>query len=125
MNSWSHSMTFLDELKRARQSPVSAYQQFLLKNRSSSSSLHAFFEGHGDQSFYIGFLHRFISDPKYLYTYKCGKKLNVYETYAKVVSASPQGIVLFFVDKDFSDILRESYPRSENIYVTDHYSIEN
>jgi len=42
-----------------------------------------------------------------------------------VRSVSPQTIVLFFVDKDFSDFLSENYPKAGNIYVTDFYSIEN
>jgi hypothetical protein len=36
-----------------------------------------------------------------------------------------QGITLFFVDKDLSDILNESWEKAPNIYVTDYYSIEN
>jgi hypothetical protein len=119
-------MTFLDELKRARLSPISIYQQFLLKNHSSSSDcVHVFFEGHGDFSFYTGFLRRFAPHPNCLHSYKCGNKANVYATYSKIMLASPKGKVLFFVDKDFSDILNENYPTAENIYVTDYYSIEN
>src|SRR6266566_2142054 len=98
MNSWSRSMAFLDELKRAQVSPISVYHQFLLKNRNSPGCVHAFVEGHGDQSFYTGFLRRFIPHPKCLITYICGNKANVYETYSKVMLASPKGIVMFFVE---------------------------
>lgn len=118
-------MTFLDELRCARLSPISVYHQFLLNNPNSPECIHVFFEGQGDYSFYTGFLRRFIPHPRCLFSYKCGNKTNLYETYSKVMSASPQGIALFFVDKDFSDILNESYPTAGNIYVTDYYSIEN
>ena len=57
-------MAFLDELKRAQVSPVSVYQQFLLKNRSSPGCVHAFFEGHGDQSFYGGTKSQDNFEPK-------------------------------------------------------------
>jgi hypothetical protein len=118
-------MTFLDELKRARISPISVYHQFLLKNHSSPDGVHVFFEGDADFSFYTGFLHRFIPSSKRLFPYRCGSKANVYDTHSKVMSAPPKGIVLFFVDKDFSDILNENYPAADNIYVTDYYSVEN
>jgi hypothetical protein len=74
----------------------------------------------------MNFLLRFVPDQRLLYTYKCGNKDGVYETYKKVSRiAKPQVITLFFVDKDFSDILNENYDQYENIFVTDYYSIEN
>lgn len=119
-------MSFLEDLRQARESPVSVYQQFLLEYPKSRNNIHAFFEGHDDSSFYYGLLSRFIANPSIIHTYKCGSKKGVYETYEKVMrSVKSQSIVLFFVDKDFSDILGESYPTAKNIFVTDYYSIEN
>ena len=66
-----------------------------------------------------------MSNTEYLFSYQCGGKANIYDTYQKVINVPSHGVALFFVDKDFSDILHETYPIAENIYVTDFYSIEN
>lgn len=49
----------------------------------------------------------------------------MYEAHSKVKNIWQQGRVLFFVDKDLSDILNEDWECASNIYVTDYYSIEN
>lgn len=118
-------MTFLDELIHDRQSPIAVYHQFLLNNKPSIRCYHMFVEGDADYSFYTGFLLRFMSNTEYLFSYQCGGKANIYDTYQKVINVPSHGVALFFVDKDFSDILHETYPIAENIYVTDFYSIEN
>jgi hypothetical protein len=119
-------MSFLDELRQQRESPATAFHLFLLQYPKSINGIHSFFEGQEDCSFYSGFLLRFISDQKYFHIYKCGSKNGVYETHGKITHlGKPQIITLFFVDKDFSDILDENYEKSENIFVTDYYSIEN
>jgi len=119
-------MSFLSELKRARESPISAYHQFLLQNQNTAECVHAFFEGREDSSFYIGFLRRYVPHPKCLYFYKCGNKEGVYETFNKIMrAATSRGRALFFVDKDLSDFLNEQHIVAENIFVTNYYSIEN
>lgn len=119
-------MSMLDDLKSAQQSPVSVYHQFLLKNTNFAECVHIFVEGHDDLSFYTGFVRRFLPHPNRLHTYKCHNKLGVYETHTKVMKViSSKNIALFFVDKDFSDILNENYSSAPNIYITDYYSIEN
>lgn len=119
-------MSFLDELRRSRESPASAYQLFLLQSPKSRDGVHAFFEGHDDSSFYYGFLAHYAPAPRTIYVYRCGNKEGVYETYAKVTrSARPTATLLFFVDKDYSDLLGERHPTAANIFVTEYYSIEN
>ena len=120
-------MVFLDELRRARESPVAAYQEFLLHyQRVPKDAVHAFFEGHDDVSFYINFILGFVDDANNVYTYKCGNKEGVYQTYHQITKLQNlQNKVLFFVDKDYSDVLGEDYPKDKRIYVTNYYSIEN
>ncbi len=118
-------MIDLDEFRNERESPASAYFQFLrnLKSRANND-IHAFFEGRDDRSFYMNFLYKF-SNSQNVYTYLCKNKKGVYETYGKTLKAHYRAITLFFVDKDHSDILAEEREQAPNIYVTDVYSIEN
>ncbi|HEY0738661.1 MAG TPA: DUF4435 domain-containing protein [Herpetosiphonaceae bacterium] len=119
-------MSFLDTLRNARSSAATCYQQFVNDNPRFSNHVLAFFEGHDDPSFYYTFLRTYIDDPKKIHVYKCGNKNQVYTTYSKIVQRNDiQNIVLFFVDKDLSDILNEQYVVAPNIYVTEYYSIEN
>ncbi len=118
-------MLFVDGLRHERESATSAYHQFLLRDSKFPGNIHAFFEGQDDLSFYMNFLHKFTSDTNYIHVYKCGNKRGVYETYSKIMYLNRQGIPLFFVDKDLSDIMEEEWEEAPNIYITDYYSIEN
>jgi hypothetical protein len=57
--------------------------------------------------------------------YICGDKEGVYKVHNLIMSNARQGIVVFFVDKDLSDIFGENWIQAFNIFVTDYYSIEN
>lgn len=118
-------MRFIDGLRHERESPTAAYLQFLLKASKFPRDIHAFFEGQDDASFYTNFLHRFASNPKGIHPYRCGNKRGVYEAHSKVHQMHRQERVVFFVDKDLSDILNEDWESAQDIYVTDYYSIEN
>src|SRR5437016_2126039 len=119
-------MKFVEVLRHKRENYTSAYLQFILTKQKSPKEVHAFFEGHPDSSFYTNFLLRFISNPELLHSYKCGNKKGVYDAYQKIrANKMLNKKVVFFVDKDLSDVLDESYPVATNIYVTDYYSIEN
>jgi len=118
-------MIDIDEFRNERESPASAYFQFLRNLKSQANNdIHAFFEGRDDRSFYMNFVYRF-SNNQDVYTYLCQNKKGVYETYGKTLKSHYRAITLFFVDKDHSDILAEKWEQSSNIYVTDLYSIEN
>ncbi len=118
-------MPFLDDLRRSRESPASAFQSYLLQAAKFPGSIHAFFEGDSDSSFYTGFLHSFAGGRD-VCPHRCGNKDGVYDTFHRVMTHKPPlGTPLFFVDKDLSDILSETRTSATNIYVTDYYSIEN
>src|SRR5216683_627388 len=118
-------MRFIDGLRNERESPTAAYHQFLLKASKFPGDVHAFFEGQDDVSFYTNFLHRFTSNSKGIHPYRCGNKRGVYEAHGKVHQMRRRERVVFFVDKDLSDILNEDWEGSQDIYVTDSSSIEN
>lgn len=119
-------MSFLEDLREARRSPSAAYQQFALKYPKTSEDIHAFLEGRDDPSFYLSFLLRVVSDINKIHLYRCNNKSGVYDAYSKVMRLAKQSsFVLFFVDKDHSDLIGEKHQTASNIYVTDFYSIEN
>lgn len=119
-------MSFVDELRQSRESSATAFQEFIRNYPKNRASIHAFFEGHDDFSFYKGFISHYVVEDNQLKAYKCGNKNEVYKTYNKIIDSGRDDVtIIFFVDKDFSDLLGEIYPNSNRIYVTDHYSIEN
>ena len=118
-------MLRVEDLRRERENPRTAFLQFLL-NAKLPNIIHSFFEGQDDLSFYTNFINSFTQDPDKLHlTYICGDKEGVYKAYGLVMKANRPGTFLFFVDKDLSDILNEKYLQATNIYVTEFYSIEN
>lgn len=119
-------MTFLDKLRQARETGPSAYHFFLVDHPKAPDAVYVFLEGRDDSSFYTTFLRGFIRDIDKLHIYRCGNKKGVYEAYDKVERRSTHSeVILFFVDKDLSDILEENCLQATNIYVTDYYSVEN
>lgn len=119
-------MTFLNKLNAARNSAISAFHVFLLKYTESDNDIHAFFEGFEDSSFYVNVIKRFAAADRKIHVYQCGSKANVFDAFHKVSDrVGDAGTVLFFVDKDLSDILGEVYVEAPNIYTTEYYSIEN
>jgi len=118
--------SFLQLLTDASTVPVVALHNFLLNVKSNEKTIHSFFEGKTDESFY-GTIIRRIKDENYkLKTYICGNKDSVYYQHEKLNSRKLKNqMLLFFVDKDIEDIIPYERPLSDNIYVTDYYSIEN
>lgn len=58
--------------------------------------------------------------------YRCRSKADVYNAFSRIKSEGfKKERVLFFVDKDLSDFLIETWPVDSNIFVTRWYSIEN
>ena len=119
-------MSFLQSLKDAGTSPITSYIRFLQEYKQTDKALHLFVEGNDDPSFYTNFI-RSIAGKKYeLYFYNSKNKDGVYENYNKINwNTYNKNKVLFFVDKDYSDVLGLTYLSDENIFVTKYYSIEN
>lgn len=118
-------MSLLSDLEKARRSSSVPLHEFLLNIDSQKYTIHAFFEGKTDESFYGTIIRRY--NKKYNYkSYKCGNKKSVYETFNKLRTRYIKDqVLLFFVDKDLDDIIPILYEINDSIYVTDYYSIEN
>lgn len=123
-------MSLLDELRASRQSPATAHLMFLQNQKYGG--VHAFMEGNSDPSFYRAAILKFYPDFNSIFTYDCGGKKGVYKLKEKITLRAEdssiekfQLIIIYFVDKDLSDIIPELESPSDDIYITDHYSIEN
>lgn len=119
-------MTLLNYLKKSAKSPTAVYTTFLQEYSKYDNSLHVFYEGKDDSSFYTNFIENQLPKRRRVFYYQAKNKNNVYQNYDKINwSAYSKKRILFFVDKDFADILKTSYPIDTNIFVTKFYSIEN
>ncbi|MCD8413646.1 DUF4435 domain-containing protein [Tenacibaculum finnmarkense] len=119
-------MSFLQSLKDAGTSPITTHIRFLQEYKLTDKALHLFIEGNDDPSFYTNFIKNIAGKKYQLYFYNSKNKDGVYENYNKIDwTTYHKNKVLFFVDKDFSDVLGLTYTSDENIFVTKYYSIEN
>jgi len=121
-------MNFLSELVANTHTSATAYKDFL--NNQARNSIHIFVEGFDDPSFYRPFFTRYSESYPEPEFYDCGNKCKVYETRNLILDRkdppewSNTMILLYFVDKDLSDILEESCTEHD-VCVTEHYSMEN
>lgn len=119
-------MTFLEMLRKSRNSRVAVLHEFLTQYNPSQPRIHAFFEGHDDVAFFSYFIERCAPSGSRLYVYRCEGKPRVYDVFNGITDRHPGArSVLFFVDKDLDDILGTAWPTDPRIFVTDAYSVEN
>ena len=119
-------MEFLDYLLQEGKSSKATYIEFLQQYNPTDLSIHLFFEGKDDSSFYTNFINQINVRRFSVFYYNSNNKDGVYINYNKIDwSFYNKNRILFFVDKDYSDILLISYPSDINIFVTKFYSIEN
>jgi hypothetical protein len=119
-------MDFLNYLKETARSDISTHTKFLQQYRRNDNSIHIFVEGKDDPSFYSNFIDRYRRKGQRIYFYRAKNKKSVYSNYEKIDwDKYAKNRVLFFVDKDFRDILNENLPFDTNIFETKYYSIEN
>lgn len=119
-------MNLLDYLRKAAKSETTVYTTFLQQYSKNDNSIHVFHEGKDDPSFYGNMIQNKIKKTQKIFYYQAKNKDKVYENYKKINwSSYAKKRILFFVDKDFADILKISYPVDINIFVTSYYSIEN
>ncbi len=125
----SNTTSFLDDLRIARNESAIAYHLFLLKY--PRPGIYTFFEGEGDSSFYANPIRGFNSHNLPLFQFDCNGKEDVLNTYRKIdeksshFSETSQTRILFFVDKDYDDLLGKNAFEAFNIFVTKFYSVEN
>jgi hypothetical protein len=119
-------MSYLNILKKSRDSDITVLQYFLLHFKRKEKCIHAFFEGRDDPSFYTNYFENNLPKNYVFKIYKCNNKKSVYYIYHQLKARNvPKELSLYFVDKDLSDYLGEEWDRDVNIFTTKYYSIEN
>lgn len=114
-------MSYIDLLRKSKDKPQVAFQEFALSTSKYSDYLFCFFEGK-DNAYYVPRIKAFATD-KYL-PIKCGGREKVLEVYRLIVNRTEYTIYkkAFFIDKDFNETLPSLSPP---IFETPCYSIEN
>lgn len=103
-----------------------AYHEFLLYYRNDAPLVYGFVEGRDDPVFYKGLIDQFLADGWSVKLIVAGDRKRVIELLGYMDWARfPQKRICFFVDRDLSDYLGESFPNFTNLYLTDGYSVEN
>lgn len=102
-----------------------AYTRFL--SEFSPKLCFAFVEGKNDPSYYRCHINREIPRSKNVIVYPAGNKQKVKELYGYFDwNNYNKNQIIFLMDRDYSDIIEDANIISQsNVYVTDHYSIEN
>jgi len=119
-------MNFKDILENAGEIPETAYIKFLHQYKKRGKTIHLFFEGQEDQSFYISHVENIFPREYELFYYLCDGKSNVEQNYNDINwFVFSKNRILFFIDKDFDDIIETRKISDENIFETKYYSIEN
>jgi len=116
--------SFIEVLRHSRTTRTAVLHEFWINYDTAHTRAHAFFEGREDEIFYRPFVEPLVTGR--LFFYRCGGKPEAYEVLKSIVARQPAcRRVVFFVDKDLSDILQEQWPTDARMFVTDVYSIEN
>ena len=106
-------------------SDIVALHQFRILYDESRLAYHFFVEGEEDGLFYMPAARR-LTKATELHLYDCGGKKNVVDV-REAIKADGYSLsrCLFFVDRDFDDILGSQSLIDEHTYITDGYSVEN
>ena len=116
--------SLLERLKEAPTTPQAQFNLFLARYRPGRTKVFVFVEGRFDRPFYGPFLRVFhgLADPEFV---RCDNKKNVLKALDNFSRRyQPDPAVLFFVDRDFDEILGISMPEHTWLFVTAGYSIE-
>lgn len=113
-------MTYLEELRKSKNKPQVAYQEFALSTRKFPRHLFCFFEGK-DNAYYVSRIKRFTE--KY-YPIKCGGKQYVLDVYSLITGKEEykKYKLGFFIDRDFHQSIGNIVPP---VFETPCYSVEN
>ncbi|MFV1465875.1 MULTISPECIES: DUF4435 domain-containing protein [unclassified Phaeobacter] len=113
---------YADYLAAEAVSENAAVHEFIASYQDENE-VHVFLEGEEDFIYYLPEIRRLAGSRKVL-PYNCGGKWNVVEA-RDFIEGSYDVMALFFVDRDYDDLLNRQARKSESLYITDGYSIEN
>lgn len=122
----SSGTNLVDSLRERRDATPVVVLRFMLDYQSGARTIHAFFEGRDDESFYVNFITWHCPVGWKIALYRCGNKAKVCDVWRRTASYD-SGRLLFFVDKDHDDLVgrRDAAESAANVFVTEWYSIEN
>lgn len=124
-------MSMIEIHRSALEEIIIPYNEFLRAQDFSKKQIFGFVEGKDDPSFYQGHIENCIClDGWIVKLIEAGNKKGNKERVLRLLNVIDwnrysKKQVLFFVDRDLSEFLNEQIPVSENLYLTDMYSIEN
>lgn len=120
-------MSFVEQFFLKQDKIMASSGVFRLRQKylSNNQEVHVFVEDEDDYEFYRISLNQIYTDYKIIPYFQKGKK-NVLDAYREINWQNYiKEKVLFFVDKDFDDLLNINNKLDLNVFVTRHYSIEN
>lgn len=107
------------------ESDIAALHQFMILYDNRQEAYHFFFEGEEDRLYYMPEARRRLGQ-RVFHAYDCGGKKNVIEVRNMIaLEGYDSKFCLFFVDRDYDDLLGTQVVLDRNTYITDYYSIEN
>ncbi len=119
------SEDYAEFLLEAARSSNAAFHEFRLQHEATKAQVHAFVEG-GDDALVYGAEVRRRAGDRDVYLYVCGRKRDVIEVRQSVIAeAYPTDCALFFVDRDFDELLGWPDVVDDVTFQTDGYSVES
>ena len=116
----------LDVHRKAMDSHIIVYHEFLLRYKVNRKLVYGFVEGKEDPMFYRSFIENNLPFGWEVDLIQAGNKLNVLRIFSEFDwSVFSLKRICFFVDRDLSEFITEPLIASNNLYITDNYSIEN
>ena len=123
-------MNFTDKLRQYRQPSPAIWLEFITaynSKRNDLNDLYVFFEGNTDSAYYLPELrHRWNQQGK-VHVFICDGKKGVITAYQKIRKKElliNWKRVLFFVDKDWDDLLNITQtPKLKSFFLIDFYLI--
>ena len=101
------------------------FHNFIVEYKKNSNTIYYFVEGKDDPHFYNRAIDYEIPvDWNKKYYIACGRD-KVLDLHSRLAGTINKHQVLFFIDRDLSELLDEELPQFDNLYITDDYSIEN
>jgi len=113
-------MTYIEELRKSKEKPQVAFQEFSLSVSRLPDYIFCFFEGK-DNPYYVPRIKRFTNN---YHVIKCGGRKAVLEVHRLLKNRTEYNHYkkAFFIDRDFNEPLS---PADSSIFETPCYSIEN
>jgi hypothetical protein len=116
---------YAEFLRHEARSSISVWHQFRLDYRAEQRAVYAFFEGYEDKRYFVPDIRRALRQEREVHVYVCSGKRGVVEVRERIKGDTGVDSCLFFIDRDFDDILDQQVTIDDYTYITDGYSIEN